>query len=232
MLRRLVNDIYEVMWPEVCAGCGRRLRSPKEHLVCATCLTEIPKVSYYTEDINPVTDLFFIEKVKIGYGCCYIDFRKGEWIQQLMHNTKYTELPRLAVKLGRIAAADLLKHDRYTDAEVIVPVPMHDDKVKDRGYNQAERIARGMSEVMGIPVRDDVLRKTVNSTTQAFMNIDERIANAQKIFTAQRVGEIAHCHILLVDDVYTTGSTLLVCTQKILAVMPECRVSVFALAKA
>ena len=232
MLRRFFRDISDMVWPEVCAGCGQRFNSPFEHLVCSSCLMEIPKTGYYVTDENPVTQLFISEDVKIEYGCCYINFRKGEWTQNLMHNTKYSKLPELARKLGRIAATDLQKYNRFTDADFIIPVPMHDIKVRQRGFNQAECIAAGMSEVMGIPITKDVLLKTENTKTQTFMAKEERIANAQKIFSAQRVGEIAHSHFLLVDDVFTTGSTLLVCAQKILHAMPECRVSVFALARA
>jgi predicted amidophosphoribosyltransferase len=89
-----------------------------------------------------------------------------------------------------------------------------------------------MSQILNIPIREDILEKTVNSKTQTYMNRVERINNAHQIFAANRVGECAHCHFLIVDDVFTTGSTLLVCAQKLHEAMPECKVSVFALAKA
>ncbi len=232
MILRLLSDISDIMWPETCMGCGKRFVSPKEHLVCSECMRQIPKVDYYKYDENFVTDVFFRENVKIEYGCCYFHFNKGDWTQNLMHNIKYFKHPELGVKLGRMAALELKKHNRFSDVDYIVPVPMHPEKIKNRGFNQAERITAGMSEIMQIPVCEVILEKTINSKTQTFMQRDERIKNADKIFAANRVGELACCHFLIVDDVFTTGSTLLVCAKKLHEAMPECRVSVFALAKA
>jgi ComF family protein len=179
-----------------------------------------------------VTNEFFRESIQVEYGCCYLQFKKGEWSQNLMHNIKYYHQPDLAVKLGHMAAVELQKYERFADVDYLLPVPMHPDKIKIRGFNQAERVAVGMAEAMKIPVREDILTKTVNSKTQTYMERSERIANADKIFAAKRVGECAHSHLLIVDDVFTTGSTMLVCAKKIHEAMPECRVSVFALAKA
>lgn len=232
LLRRLVSDISEMMWPEACMGCGQRFATPTEHLVCSHCLSQIPTVDYYLHDENIVTDTFYRESIKIEYGCCYMYFNKGDWTQSVMHNIKYFKQSDLAVKFGRIAALELKKHHRFSGIDYILPVPMHPEKLKIRGFNQAECIASGMSEVLQTPIYEGILEKTVNSKTQTFMHRDERIKNADKIFIANRVGELAHSHFLVVDDVFTTGSTLLVCTKKIHDAMPECRVSVFALAKA
>ncbi|MBQ1698550.1 MAG: ComF family protein [Bacteroidales bacterium] len=231
-LTRFFNDLSDIIWPSVCMGCGQRFDNPNESLVCSSCMMEMPKVDYYKHDENIVTEEFFRESIALEYGCCFFQFTKGDWTQNLMHNFKYFKHPELGVKFGRMAAAELKRHGRFTEAEYIVPVPMHPDKIKVRGYNQAERIAYGMSEVMQLPIREDILEKTVNSQTQTFMRRDERIRNADKIFRAKRVGEIAHSHFLIVDDVFTTGSTLLVCAKKIHEVMPECKISVFALARA
>lgn len=232
ILRYAASDIASLVWPSTCLGCGQRLLSHNQHLICNSCLMELPKVNYYKDDDNLVTDEFFHESIPIVYGCCFLQFKKGEWSQNLMHNIKYYNQPDLAVKLGRMAAMELQKYGRFADVDYILPVPMHRDKIKIRGFNQAERIATGMSEAMQIPIREDILIKTVNSKTQTYMERSERIANADKIFAAKRVGECAHSHFLIVDDVFTTGSTMLVCAQKLHEAMPECRVSVFALAKA
>ncbi len=232
ILRHIVRDIADVIWPDTCLGCGQRLLSESEQLVCSDCLMNIAKVDFYKHEENLVTDEFFRESIKIEYGCCYMQFKKGDWTQNLMHNIKYFRHPDLGIKLGRMAAHELKKYGRFADVNFILPVPMHKDKIKIRGFNQAERIAYGMSQILNIPIREDILEKTVNSKTQTYMNRVERINNAHQIFAANRVGECAHCHFLIVDDVFTTGSTLLVCAQKLHEAMPECKVSVFALAKA
>ena len=232
IIRTAASDLIDLAWPHTCLGCGQRLLTRHEHLICEACLMEIPKVDYYKYDNNYVTDEFYREGIQIEYGCCYFQFKKSEWTQNLMHNIKYYKQPDLAVKLGQMAALVLKNYNRFADADYILPVPMHPDKVKSRGFNQAERIAAGMSKVMQIPIREDILEKTVNSATQTYMHRSERITNADKIFIAKRVGECAHSHFLIVDDVFTTGSTLLVCAKKILETMPDCKVSIFALARA
>ena len=232
IIRNAASNLIDLAWPHTCLGCGHRLLASYEHLVCSDCLMGIPTVNYYKHDNNYVTEVFFRESVQIEYGCCYFQFKKSEWTQNLMHNIKYYHQPELAVKLGHIAALELKNYNRFADADYILPVPMHPDKIKHREFNQAERIAAGMSKAMQIPIREDILEKTVNSATQTFMGRSERIKNADKIFAAKRVGECAHSHFLIVDDVFTTGSTLLVCAQKIHDTMPEARVSVFALARA
>ncbi|MCR5455418.1 MAG: hypothetical protein K6F33_10565 [Bacteroidales bacterium] len=231
IIKQIANDIVDVVWPHTCLGCGQRLSS-HEQLICSRCLMDIAKVDYYKHDENLVTEEFFRESIKIEYGCCYLLFQKGDWTQSLMHNIKYYHHPELGVKLGRMAASELKKYGRFADVDYILPVPMHHNKIKIRGFNQAERIAEGMSQILDIPIREDILEKTVNSKTQTFMRKNERIKNAHEIFAANRVGECSHCHFLVVDDVFTTGSTLLVCAQKLREAMPECKVSVFALAKA
>lgn len=232
IIKKTASDLFDIAWPRTCLGCGQRLMAQYEHLLCSNCLTEIPTVDYYKQDSNYVTEEFYREDIYIEYGCCYFQFKKSEWTQNLMHNIKYYKQPDLAVKLGHIAALELKNYNRFADADFILPVPMHPDKVKIRGFNQAERIAAGISKVMQIPVREDILEKTVNSATQTFMARSERIKNADKIFVAKRVGECAKSHFLIVDDVFTTGSTLLICAKKIHEAMPEARISVFALAKA
>lgn len=232
IFRDIVSDLADVVWPQTCMGCGQRFTSNKEQLICTSCLMEIPKVDYYKFAENPITDEFFRESIHIEYGCCYLQFKKGDYSQSLMHNIKYYHHPELGVRLGRMAATELAKYNRFADADYILPVPMHPDKLKIRGFNQAERIAEGLSQVLGIPVREDVLEKTKNSKTQTFMRKDERMNNSRELFAAKKVGEIDHRHFLIVDDVFTTGSTLLVCAQKLREAMPECKISVFALARA
>lgn len=232
IIQQIAHDVVDVVWPHTCLGCGQGQLSDSSQLICAKCLMDITKVDYYKHEENLITDVFFRESIKIEYGCCYLLFKKGDWTQSLMHNIKYYRHPELGVQLGRMAAQELKKYGRFANIDYILPVPMHPAKIKIRGFNQAERIAAGMTQILDIPIREDILQKTTNSKTQTYMSRDERIKNAHKIFAANRVGECTHSHFLIVDDVFTTGSTLLACAKKLLEAMPECKVSVFALAKA
>lgn len=227
----LIDTFNRLLFPESCLGCGKRLHATEDDLLCSNCITQIPTTGHCYHDTNQITELFFANDVPLEYGCTFFNFRKCDWTQNLLHNMKYFNHPRLAKELGKYAARELVRLGRYSGAEWIVPVPMHYDKVGTRGFNQAEIIAEGLSEMMNLPIYKDAMTKTVNTTTQAFMQWDERVANASKIFMSKRVGELCGHHILLVDDVFTTGSTLIVCSRKLLEAMPDCRISVFALAK-
>ena len=109
---------------------------------------------------------------------------------------------------------------------------MHPKKQKKRGYNQAEKIAEGLSEVLNIPIKNDILHKNVNTESQTRMNKVQRLKNSTGVYSADRVGEVSQNHFLIVDDVFTTGATLEVCAKALHSAMPECKISVFALAKA
>jgi len=227
-----INDIVDILCPPICLGCGRRIQTDTEHLICADCLTSYPKVDHYKYDENEVTNHFYCESVKIEYGCCFLQFQKGDTTQQLIHNVKYYGHPELGVRLGRMAAFQLKKYNRFADVDYIIPVPMHPKKKKKRGFNQAERIGQGLYEVLGIPVKEEILLKTVNSNSQTKMNREQRAENSSHIFGYTDVDESDTSHYLIVDDVYTTGSTLLVCAQKLHEARPNCRISIFALGRA
>ncbi len=232
IINRITDDLLDIAWPEVCMGCGKRFNGGGESLICSDCLMNLSKVDYYEHDENFVTTEFFRHSVELEYGCCFLQYKKGDYTQSLMHNIKYFQHPTLGITLGQMAATEMQKHNRFMDAEYIVPIPMHPDKLKDRGFNQAERIARGFADVYRIPLCEDALAKTVNSKTQAFMSPAERIENAKRLFAAHYNEDLDGKHILIVDDVFTTGSTLIVCAQKLHEAMPKSKISVFALAKA
>lgn len=231
-VKLIVSDIIDFICPEVCMGCGRRFRSDKEHLICTDCLMSLPKTNHFANDENYITNHFYAMQVRIEFGGCFLQFRKGDITQSLLHNIKYYNHPDLGVKLGRMAASHIKRHHRFEDVDYLVPVPMHPDKQKVRGFNQAERIAFGIQQVMGVPICEDVLFKVVNSSTQTRMTKDQREENSKRIFQARRVEDLAEKHFLIIDDVCTTGATLLWCAQKLKEAMPECKISIFALAKA
>ncbi len=231
-IKNFFIDLVDILCPKICLGCGRRIQTDNEQLICSDCLTSFPKVDYYKKDENHVTDFFYSESVRIEYGCCFLQFQKGDTTQHLIHNIKYYGHPELGVKLGRIAGHQLKKYNRFTDVDFIIPVPMHPKKLKTRGFNQAERIGQGLTEILGIPIKEGILLKTVNSESQTRLNREQRAENSNKIFGYQDIDETDTSHYLIVDDVFTTGSTLLVCARKLREARPNCKISVFALGKA
>ncbi|MCQ2253117.1 MAG: hypothetical protein MJZ61_06690 [Bacteroidales bacterium] len=231
ILGNAVRSIVDVICPPVCLGCGFPLRTTNADMLCPDCMVGLRREIDPSDD-NKVTRVFSQNDIPIEYGCCYLSFSKGDISQSIIHNIKYYQHPELGVKLGRMAGYQLKRYQRFQDVDYILPVPMHPDKQKKRGFNQAERISSGIREILGIPIYDGILQKVINSKSQTKMNKSERLANSERIFAANRVEELCQKHFLIVDDVFTTGSTLMVCARKLHEAMPECKISVFALAKA
>lgn len=231
-IKATFNEFLDIFCPRVCYGCGKPFRRDGEKLICWNCLTAIPKVNQFHEKYNIVTDYFLGKDIKIEYGCCYLNFTKGNIIQELIHNTKYYSHPELGIRLGRMAGEELARNGRFADIDAIIPVPMHPKKLKIRGYNQAEKIAEGLKEVYGKPICNSILVKTMYTQSQTRMNKSQRMENSQKIFSYANSDPYDTSHYLIVDDVYTTGSTLLICAAKLRESRPNCKISIFALAKA
>lgn len=231
-IKRAFQDIMDFICPEICLGCGNRIHRYGERQICYDCLKKLPKVDHYKIEYNKIHDYFWVNSIEIEYGSCFLQFTKESPTQSLIHNIKYYGHPDLGVRLGRIAGQEMKKHGRFSDIDFIIPVPMHPKKQKKRGFNQAEKIGEGMSEILDIPIKNGILIKTKNTGSQTKMNKEQRMENSSKIFSYANKDLEDTNHYLIIDDVFTTGSTLLVCASKLKESRPNCRISIFALAKA
>lgn len=200
--------------------------------MCPNCWENYEKTDFSPDAENLIIQSFKSEGINIVHGYAFLKFDKKETTQKILHNIKYFRHPELGVKFGRIAALKLTELGVFKTVDYILPVPMHPEKQKKRGYNQAEKIAEGLSEVLNKPLKLGVLEKIKNIKSQTRMNKVQRRANSANAFKANRVGELSDKHFLIVDDVFTTGATLETCAKVLLEAMPECKISIFALAKA
>ena len=236
----LLDDLTDIICPGACLVCGCHLKADNKELICPACMQNYAETPFLKKDEeeneNVITESFKAAGIDIVYGCTFLKFDKKGTVQRIIHGIKYFHRPELGVKFGRIAALRLQKFGRFSDVNYILPVPMHPKKLKIRGYNQAEKIAEGLASVLNIPIRTDILQKTVYTETQTHKNKAQRLANSLNVYKASKEkaeeGEKGKKHFLLVDDVYTTGATLESCSRELKRVMPECEISVFALAKA
>ena len=198
--------------------------------MCLDCWAQLPKTHFHRLSNNPVQDIF-IGRCQFAAATAFFHFQKGGSIQQLMHRFKYQNQPEIGRFLGRMAGKDLKDHFLGREPEVIVPVPLHPDKLAKRGYNQAEVIARGLAEVLPLEVSTGNLIRGSFSETQTRKGRFDRWRNVEKIFTVRRPQEFRFRHILLVDDVVTTGATIEACYTQ-LAGIDEVQLSLFTLAVA
>lgn len=228
-LPRLLNDLLGLFYPELCITCGNRLIT-QEKYVCLKCWADLPENNFHLEPENKVAHLFW-GRIHLENATSFFLFRKGSRYQKLIHFIKYEGLKELGFDAGARLGNKLTHSPFYQSVDVIVPVPLHKRKLRKRGYNQSEWIARGLSESMKRPVSvDNLFRKTYTST-QTKKNRIERWENVKDVFGVRQPEKFSGKHILLVDDVVTTGATLESCAAQLLAI-ENVKVSIATLAYA
>jgi len=229
IITRTCNDLLELIYPSLCIACGERLVS-QEKFVCMKCWLDLPVTNFHLDPDNNVARLFW-GRVKIEQATAFFYYRKGSRYQQLIHFIKYRGLKELGYEAG-IRLGDLLSTAvRFNSSELIVPVPLHPKREKNRGFNQSEWIARGIAVSFNHPVVSDNLYRQVYNPTQTRKDRYGRWQNVEGIFMVRDPGRFEGRHILLVDDVITTGSTLEACASAILKI-PGTSVSIATLAVA
>jgi ComF family protein len=201
-----------------------------ENLICTECYVVIPRTGYHTVEDNPVARLFW-GRCLIEKAAAFSFYNKGSRIRSLIHNLKYKGVEEIGFELGRIYGLTLKSSGFTNDIDLILPVPLHKSKKRIRGFNQSEIISRGISGVTGLPVDALSLSRINVSETQTKKSRYERWINVEGIFHVQDPEVLKDKHVLLVDDVITTGSTIESCVSELVKI-EGVKVSVVALAYA
>ncbi len=222
------RDLVALIYPPHCPVCGERL-DPTEGSLCTLCRITAPLTHYWLECENPVAAKF-AGMVPIEQASAMLFFVRGSGWQRLIHHFKYHHQYALARDLGRWYGRLLVESGLYDTVDVIVPLPLHPLKRLRRGYNQAEYIAEGLAEVMHLPIDRHALQRRRNTHSQARTPRRERAGNVAGAFRVGNKERLAGRHLLLVDDVLTTGSTLIAAIEAIVEATPDARVSVAVLA--
>jgi ComF family protein len=224
-----LTDFVNLLYPRVCPCCGQNLFK-QENLICTKCLYFIPKTNFHHFKDNPVARLFW-GRVNIENAMAYYFFDKGSKFQALIHNMKYRGQKEIGYEMGRIFGNELKVSNVFSKIDLVIPVPLHARKQRIRGYNQSEWIARGIAERMEKPLDTKTLFRAVESETQTSKTRYERWKNVENIFKLKIADALKNKHILLVDDVVTTGSTLEACARVLLTI-ENTKVSIATLAMA
>lgn len=223
----LFDDLISLFYPRLCAGCNTPLVKGEE-VLCLNCLADLPRTNYHLYLENPVFQIF-IGRTKIQLATSFCHFDKGGRLQHLLHQLKYKGNCRVGQKLGTLLGADLIQNTLYQDIDAIIPVPLHPKKEKKRGFNQSAEIGKGLSESMCRPLIEGNLVRAINVASQTRKGRFERWENVSGIFRIKDGVGLTGKHLLLVDDVVTTGATLEACCEPLLAI-PGVRVSIATLA--
>jgi ComF family protein len=209
MLRGLLNLLY----PNQCASCQEVLLK-NENVICYNCIVDLPRSLHYQDMENPIAKLFW-GKIKLEMALSAFTFIKKGKAQRLMHELKYKGNTKVGELMGVELGKEIDKAEIADKVDVVVPVPLHKKKLKQRGYNQSEFIAIGVAKVLKCEMNTDLLKRMEHSESQTKKSKYERWENVGAAFTLTDANQYIGKHILLVDDVVTTGATLEACCKKL-----------------
>jgi len=214
--RTYLADFVALLFPQLCPACGESLMA-NENVICTTCLYSLPLTNFHLQPDNIVARQFW-GKVDLQAAYALYYFTKGGKVQNLVHHLKYKGMQQIGHITGSIAAEQLVKNAIFFTIDIIIPVPLHKKRFKQRGYNQSTCFAEGLSKKLNAIVDDTSLVRKRATETQTRKGRFVRFENMQEVFAVINPEKLINKHILLVDDIVTTGSTLEACAIELLKI--------------
>lgn len=215
-LKQFLHGLMHLFYPRLCEGCSQPLLQA-EQVLCLGCSMHLSQTDYHHIPDNE-TALRFAGRVPFSHATSFAAFADDSLLQHLLHGLKYKGKKETSIYLGKEFAAALRYADWIKEIDLIIPVPLHSQKQAARGYNQCHLIAIGMSDILHVPVVTDALIRTRHTESQTHKTRVERVSNMQDAFEVKNTVSIANKHLLLIDDVLTTGATLEACAMPLLAI--------------
>lgn len=228
-IRSYWDGFIAVLFPQMCLACEQPLVRGEE-LVCSECLYHIKHTNYHLLKDNPITELFQ-GRIDIVFASSHFGFDKGGIFQKLMHHLKYKNCPEIGTLLGTHVGFGLQNSPHLPTVDYIIPVPIHRKRRKQRGYNQSEAIATGIASILKVAIDTKHLVRINHTVSQTKLNKEHRWTNVANNFKCTEPQLFVDKHILLIDDVLTTGATIESCYQA-LSEIENIKISIVTLARA
>lgn len=212
-----ITRFLDFISPRQCVVCGERL-APTEHSLCSTCLLHLPRTTYqFTPHDNPMAQLFW-HLSPVEKAAALIFYEPHSEVAQLIYDLKYHDRPDIGEDMGRLMAGEMQLARFFDGIDLLLPVPLSRKRLRQRGYNQSEQLAIGISDVTHLPVITKALRRKHFRQSQTQLSRRERQENVEDLFELRDDSMLQGKHVLLVDDICTTGATLLACCDALKAV--------------
>jgi ComF family protein len=212
--KTIFKDLFHLFYPHVCTGCGSDIIQD-DNLLCLHCISQLPYTNF-EKHVNNLIEKIFIGRLSLVNAMSEFYFAKGALIQTLIHELKYKGNKEMGLYLGKLMARSLTESNRFNGIDTLIPLPLFAEKEFKRGYNQATILCNGISEVMNIPVLTTAVARKKFTETQTKKHRTERWENVEESFAVINPAQLKNKHVLLVDDVITTGATLEACGAAIL----------------
>lgn len=227
----LFSDFLNLFFPPLCLGCHQRLVS-EEKFLCLSCLDSLPKTQYHNIKDNKLEELFagrfpFVRMASFAH------FSKDGVVQKVIHELKYKNNPQLGIFMGELCGNELVSSKFIHNIDYLIPVPLHPNREKQRGYNQSLQIAKGISEQTAVPVLSDYLIRVIDNPSQTKQQSKyERWSNTEGIFEIKEKDFLKEKHVLLIDDIITTGATVESCAKMLMKRNKDLSLSVYSFGSA
>ena len=212
-IKEIKQSVLHLLFPHVCSGCGSDLLS-EDSMLCLHCIDAMPETNFELYPNNPVEKNFW-GRLPLAGATAQFYFTKESLMQHLMHQFKYKGNKELGLQFGRMMGDQLQRSHRF-EVDALIPLPLFPAKEKRRGYNQATILCKGMAENIQAPVLEDVIIRPQHTETQTKKGRVERWKNMEGKFVLVKPDAICNKHLLLIDDVVTTGATLEACGNELL----------------
>ena len=216
ILDEIHKNLLNVLFPVFCNGCSKLLLK-NENVICTKCLHNLPFTHHHTIT-NTEIDAAFYGLVPFEFGASMLYFTKKGISQNLIHNLKYRNRQEIGTYLGDLYAKELINLKNSKTIDFIIPVPLHKKRFHERGYNQVTTFCKAIEKNLDIPMLDDVLMKTKNVKSVTDKSKINRLEQNKNVFTIENQEKIEGKHILIIDDVFTTGATIEACAKEILKI--------------
>ena len=209
----MFHSLLNLFFPKVCMGC-KQVLVLQENVLCVLCLHELPYTNLHLNDSKVISNVFY-GSVVLEHATALFYYPKKGVIRQLIHHLKYKNQEKISSYLGKWLGLELKDCGYYNDIDVVIPVPLHKKRMRQRGYNQVEGFAKELALSLNAEYNDITLLRNKNTSTQTVKNRLTRWNNVQTIFEVTDFETLRGKHILLVDDVITTGATIKACATEL-----------------
>ena len=207
-----ITRILDFISPRLCVVCGQRL-APTERSLCGVCLFHLPRTDFHQKPLdNPMAQLFW-RLAPIEKAAALFYYHPHSETAQLVYRLKYNNRPDIGEDMGRVMANELQATDFFSDIDVLLPVPLASKRLRQRGYNQSEQLAIGISDITHLPIVTKALRRKHFQQSQTTLNRWQRQENVEATFWLKDGSQLLDKHVLLIDDICTTGATLISCAN-------------------
>jgi ComF family protein len=208
---KFLKEVYALFYPEVCLCCQNHLTT-NETIICVHCRHDLPLTNFSAE-VNNLVEKSFYGRSKIESATALFYFYKKSNVQTLIHALKYKNQQQVGVVLGNWLGEEIIESNRFSNIDYVIPVPLHKKKLAARGYNQVTTFGESLAKKLQVTFAECFLKRVSYTNTQTKKIRLDRWKNVQELFIVENIADLENKHILLIDDIITTGATLEACCK-------------------